>query len=50
MRMPIVEDQTEKAAYLRKGLIESGFSVDVAPREQAGLEWAARSRGPFQQE
>jgi two-component system copper resistance phosphate regulon response regulator CusR len=45
MRVLIVEDDAKTAAYLRKGLCEEGFIVDVAPSGGDGL-FLARS-GPF---
>lgn len=37
MRLLIVEDEQKTAAYLRKGLIESGFVVDIATNGEDGL-------------
>jgi two-component system copper resistance phosphate regulon response regulator CusR len=37
MRVLIVEDDNKAAAYLRKGLTENGFVVDVAGRGEEGL-------------
>lgn len=37
MRILIVEDESKTAAYLRKGLAENGFVVDVADQGRAGL-------------
>lgn len=37
MRILIIEDESKTAAYLCKGLIESGFVVDVAKDGQDGL-------------
>jgi two-component system copper resistance phosphate regulon response regulator CusR len=37
MRVLIVEDDEKAAAYLRKGLAENGFVVDVASRGEDGL-------------
>jgi two-component system copper resistance phosphate regulon response regulator CusR len=37
MRVLIVEDDDKAAAYLRKGLAENGFVVDVASRGEDGL-------------
>jgi two-component system copper resistance phosphate regulon response regulator CusR len=37
MRILIVEDDEKAAAYLRKGLAENGFVVDVASRGEDGL-------------
>jgi len=43
MRILLVDDESKAAAYLRKGLAENGFAVDVAHRGQSGLELAHRS-------
>jgi len=43
MRILLVDDESKAAAYLRKGLAENGFAVDVARQGQAGLELAHRS-------
>jgi two-component system copper resistance phosphate regulon response regulator CusR len=40
MKILIVEDEERTAAYLRKGLAESGFVVDVAARGDQGLRLA----------
>jgi len=40
MRILVVEDEHKTAAYLQKGLSESGFLVDVARRGDDGLELA----------
>jgi two-component system copper resistance phosphate regulon response regulator CusR len=40
VRILIVEDESKTAAYLRKGLSESGFLVDVAQRGGDGLHLA----------
>ena len=40
MRILIVEDERKTAAYLQKGLSESGFVVDVAHRGDDGLHLA----------
>jgi two-component system copper resistance phosphate regulon response regulator CusR len=40
MRLLIVEDQKKAAAYLRKGLEENGFVVDVAADGEQGLHLA----------
>jgi two-component system copper resistance phosphate regulon response regulator CusR len=40
MHILIVEDETKTAAYLRKGLAESGFVVDTANRGDDGLHLA----------
>lgn len=43
MRILIVEDESRTAAYLRKGLAESGFAVDVALQGQQGLGLACKA-------
>jgi len=40
MKLLIVEDEAKIAAYLRKGLSESGFSVEVAADGEKGLHLA----------
>jgi two-component system copper resistance phosphate regulon response regulator CusR len=40
MRILIVEDEKKTAAYLRRGLAEAGFAVDVADQGEAGLQRA----------
>ena len=40
MRILVVEDEGKTAAYLRKGLSESGFVVDVSNRGDDGLHMA----------
>src|SRR6202022_4886274 len=40
MRVLIIEDETKTASYLKKGLSESGFVVDVASDGEAGLHQA----------
>ncbi len=40
MRILIVEDETKTANYLKKGLIEHGFTVDVAINGEDGLHLA----------
>ncbi|MDM0047016.1 heavy metal response regulator transcription factor [Variovorax dokdonensis] len=40
MHLLIVEDEEKLGNYLRKGLVESGFSVDVARDGQSGLAFA----------
>ncbi|MFH0872581.1 MAG: DNA-binding response regulator, partial [bacterium] len=37
MRILIVEDEKKTAAYLKKGLSESGFVVDVVEQGEDGL-------------
>jgi two-component system copper resistance phosphate regulon response regulator CusR len=43
MRILLVDDESKATAYLRKGLAENGFAVDVARQGQNGLELAHRS-------
>lgn len=43
MRILIVEDESRTAAYLRKGLAECGFAVDVALQGQEGLGLARQA-------
>ena len=40
MKILVVEDEAKTANYLRKGLVESGFVVDVATRGDEGLNRA----------
>src|SRR5262249_33146563 len=40
MKILIVEDEAKTAAYLRKGLTENGFTVDVAREGEDGLHAA----------
>ena len=40
MKILIVEDESKTAAYLRKGLTENGFVVDVSSRGDDGLQLA----------
>lgn len=40
MKLLIIEDEAKTAAYLHKGLVESGFVVDVAGRGDEGLDLA----------
>jgi two-component system copper resistance phosphate regulon response regulator CusR len=42
MRLLVVEDEWKTAAFLRKGLTESGFTVDVADNGEDGLLRALR--------
>lgn len=44
MRILLIEDESKTAAFLSKGLREAGFSVDVAPDGEAGLEQALSTR------
>ncbi|AWM37893.1 Transcriptional activator protein CzcR [Gemmata obscuriglobus] len=41
MKVLIIEDDTRTAEYLRKGLREAGFTVDIASRGDDGLHLAA---------
>lgn len=40
MRILVIEDEAKTAAYLRKGLAENGFAVDVSRQGDEGLERA----------
>ena len=40
MKILVVEDEPKAAAYLRQGLTEAGYVVDVAPDGEAGLRAA----------
>ncbi len=40
MKILVVEDEKKTASYLRKGLTESGFVVDVAEQGEDGLDLA----------
>jgi two-component system copper resistance phosphate regulon response regulator CusR len=40
MKLLVIEDEPKTAAFLRKGLAENGFAVDVAPRGDDGLHRA----------
>jgi two-component system copper resistance phosphate regulon response regulator CusR len=40
VKILVVEDEKKTAAYLKKGLTESGFIVDVAEDGSAGLDFA----------
>ncbi len=42
MRILLVDDESKTSAYLRKGLAENGFAVDVAHQGNGGLEWARK--------
>ncbi len=41
MKLLIIEDEAKTTAYLRKGLVESGFVVDVAHHGDEGLRLAS---------
>jgi two-component system, OmpR family, copper resistance phosphate regulon response regulator CusR len=43
MRILLVDDESKTAAYLRKGLAENGFAVDVAHQGDSGLELAGKA-------
>lgn len=40
MKILLVEDDAKTVAYLRKGVVEAGFTVDVADRGDDGLHFA----------
>ncbi len=44
MKILIIEDEKKTAAYLRKGLTENGFVVDLAPDGGEGLHLARSGR------
>ncbi|MFO7287035.1 MAG: response regulator transcription factor [Gammaproteobacteria bacterium] len=44
MRILIIEDDNQVASFIRKGLIESGWNVDVADNGKDGLFLAATER------
>lgn len=44
MKILVIEDEQKTAAYLRKGLTENGFTVDIAREGEDGL-YAARTGG-----
>lgn len=44
MRILVIEDEHKTAAFLAKGLRESGFTVDLARDGEAGLEQARRNK------
>jgi two-component system, OmpR family, copper resistance phosphate regulon response regulator CusR len=44
MKVLVIEDETKLADYLRKGLTEEGFVVDVAHNGIDGLHLATRHR------
>ena len=41
MRVLIVEDERKISAYIKRGLEEEGYAVDVAFTGREGLDWAA---------
>ncbi len=43
MRILLLDEENRTAAYLRKGLAENGFAVDVAPQGDKGLELARKA-------
>jgi len=43
MRILLLEDENKTAAYLRKGLTESGFAVDIANPARKALELARKT-------
>jgi two-component system copper resistance phosphate regulon response regulator CusR len=44
MKILVVEDETKTGAYLKKGLTEHGFSVDVTSQGEEGLQLAVSGR------
>jgi two-component system copper resistance phosphate regulon response regulator CusR len=40
MKILVIEDETKTTAYLRKGLSENGFTVDISRRGDEGLQRA----------
>ena len=44
MRILVIEDEKKTAAFLAKGLREAGFTVDVAPDGETGLEYARKTK------
>ncbi len=44
MKVLVIEDEIKSASYLRKGLSEQGFVVDVAANGEEGLHLARHSR------
>ena len=40
MRLLVVEDEKKTVEFLRKGLMENGYSVDTAFEGEAGLQLA----------
>src|ERR1019366_453080 len=43
MRILLVDDENRNADHLRKGLVESGFSVDIVPGGEGGLDLACKA-------
>jgi two-component system copper resistance phosphate regulon response regulator CusR len=44
MRILLIEDEKKTAAFLGKGLREAGFTVEIAPDGEAGLELARATK------
>jgi DNA-binding response OmpR family regulator len=44
MRVLVVEDEPKIAAFIKRGLEENAYSVDVVHDGRQGLEWATRSQ------
>ena len=44
MHVLIVEDEQKIAAFVRRGLMENGFVVDVAEDGEQGLEYALAAK------
>src|SRR5262249_28318282 len=47
MRILLVEPENNAAAYLRKGLMESGFAVDIARHATDALDLAGQTNYDF---
>jgi two-component system, OmpR family, copper resistance phosphate regulon response regulator CusR len=47
MRILVIEDERKTAAYLRKGLSENGFQVDIAYEGEDGLSFALAGEHDF---
>lgn len=39
MRVLVVEDEAEIAGFLKRGLTEAGYAVDVVERGDEALDW-----------
>lgn len=39
MRVLVVEDETKLADLVRRGLVEEGYAVDIAPTGEGALDW-----------
>jgi two-component system copper resistance phosphate regulon response regulator CusR len=47
VRILLVEDDKGIVRFVRKGLSENSFSVDVASNGEEGLEWALHKGSTF---